>query len=76
MIVNKQGQDWVLIRKKLGEAIRDAHAVMEGGVSMEEYHRCRGQIAMARELIEWVDPTTPPITHEDDYGISDPEQQE
>lgn len=74
MKVNKAGQDWVLIKAKLRSVIERAHAMMESGLSVEEYNSARGQIAVARELIEFVEPTTPPVTHEDDYGISEPQE--
>jgi hypothetical protein len=70
--VNKAGQDWLLIKAKLHSVISEAHALMEFGLPVEEYHRAVGRVATARELIEWVEPTTPPVTSEDDYGISTP----
>ena len=76
MKVNKAGQDWLLMKHKLKAVIATAHANMEAGLSSDEYHAARGQIAVARDLIEMVEPTTPPVTTEDDYGISDTEQQE
>jgi len=74
MQVNKQGQDWLLVKAKLGEIIVAMHDAMERGLSIEEYNLCRGQVATARELIEWVEPSTPPLTEEDSYGISNPEE--
>jgi hypothetical protein len=74
MNINKQSVEWQLIKAKLNTIIIAARDAMEStALPMEEYNFLRGQIAVARELIEWVEPTTPPITTEDDYGISDPE---
>jgi hypothetical protein len=74
MNVNKVGQDWRLIRFRLVEMIDAAHSLMELGLTVEEYQQAVGRVAMARELIEWVEPTTPAPTLEDDYGISDPSE--
>jgi len=76
MKINKEGQDWKLTRAKMKDIVATARSVMESGTSLEEYNFCRGQIAVVRELCEWAEPTTPPVTEEDDYGISNPEEQE
>lgn len=76
MKINTAGQDWILMRVKLKEIVATARGVMESGTTFEEYNFARGQIAVVRELCEWADPTTPPVTEEDDYGISNPEEQE
>lgn len=71
--VSKFSPEWAIIRAWLKEKIEAGHNYMDGGVSMEEYHFTRGQIALAKALIEEVEPTTPPVTVEDTYGMSDPE---
>lgn len=68
--INKLGADWLLTKAFLKTKIDDARSNMERGQSMEEYHFSRGVIAMCKALIEEVEPTTPPQTHEDDYEIS------
>jgi hypothetical protein len=72
MKVNKESPDWAMIKRWLSEQIDDSHSDMERGLTVEEYNKCRGHIALAKALIEWVEPTTPPLTSEDDYGISAP----
>lgn len=72
--VNKSGADWLILRSRLFTSIADMHRKMESPLTLEEYHAARGSIALARELIEWVEPSGPPQTTEDDYGISDPNQ--
>ena len=71
--VNKEGADWKLVKAWLRTSINKAHDAMEAGQSIEEYHFLRGQILLARALIDEVEPATPPITTEDNYGISSPE---
>lgn len=71
---NKLGADWAIMKARLKTTIADNHAAMEHGLSVEEYNKCRGAVLLARELIEWVEPTTPPKTEEDSYGISDPSE--
>lgn len=71
--VNKAGGDWLLIKAWLRTQIVKAQSDMEGGAEMSEYHFLRGQIRMARALMDEVEPGTPPETTEDDYGISNPE---
>lgn len=68
--VNKLGADWLLIKKWLRDRIEASHHNIENGLTLEEYHAQRGRILMAKELIEMVEPTAPPQTSEDDYGIS------
>lgn len=70
--VNKEGVDWLLIRGELKTRIAKYQEDMLAVLPAEEYHRCRGAILLAKELIEWVEPTTPPKTQEEDYDISDP----
>ena len=72
MQVNKEGADWKVLKAKLNTMIDGLQEDMLNLLPPEEYHRCRGGILLAREVIEWVEPTTPPITEEDNYGISDP----
>lgn len=72
MQVNKEGADWLLIKAELNSRIADFQQQMLASLPPEEYHRCRGAILLAREMIEWVEPTIPPKTKEDDYGMSDP----
>lgn len=72
MKVNKEGTDWLLIKKWLEERIDEFHIVMEFQQPIEMYNQIRGSILLARDLLEWVEPTTPPQTEEDDYGISNP----
>ncbi len=71
--VNKEGVDWLLVKAELNTRIADFQNQMLQSLPPEEYHRCRGAILLAKELIEWVEPTTPPKTSEEDYGISTPE---
>lgn len=71
--VNKSGTDWGNTKKWLLIQIEKLHRQMEQPLSLEEYNQVRGSILMARELIEAVEPTTPPKTAEDDYGISSPD---
>lgn len=71
MIVNKEGQDWVLIRARLKENISTAREDMLSLLPEAEYHRLRGMIIAYRALIDWVEPNTPDVSIEDDYGISD-----
>lgn len=73
--VNKKGTDWLLLKGELNTRISNMQEDMLGLLPPEEYHRCRGAILFAREIMEWVEPTTPPVTTEDNYGISDPEQE-
>jgi hypothetical protein len=73
MSINKAGADWLILKARINTMIAQSRDAMEAGQSVEEYNFLRGHIAMAKELIEWVEPTTPPITTEDTYGISDPE---
>lgn len=68
--VNKIGADWVAIKAWLNHKIEQARSDMEAGQTMEEYHNLRGQILMAKLLIEEVEPSTPPQTSEDNYGFS------
>lgn len=71
---NKHSGDWALVKTKLNEMVATAFDAMIGPtVDIAEYNFLRGQIVLAKELIEWVEPTTPPVTTEDNYGISDPE---
>jgi hypothetical protein len=72
--VNKAGTDWLLIKSQLNTWIKDTHLVLEGELPLEEYHRLGGEIRLARKLIEWVEPTNPPQTVEDNYGLSDPKE--
>lgn len=72
--VNKAGTDWLVLKAQIHTIIQEAHTRMEQPLSIEQYNFWRGQIAMARDLIEWVEPTAPPQTQEEDYGISDPNQ--
>lgn len=72
MRINKASAEWLIIKAELNTLIDRARAAMEAGVSLEEYHYLRGQIAVAKEIIEGVEPTRPPVTTEDNYGISDP----
>jgi hypothetical protein len=69
--VNKEGADWKLVKAELNTRIAQLQDQMLSSLSVEEYHRCRGSILLAKDLIEWVEPTTPGKTSEDDYGISD-----
>jgi hypothetical protein len=73
MQVNKAGTDWLLLKSEINSRIAGLHRDMEASLAPEEYHALRGGIAFARRLIEWVEPTTPPVQVEDDYGMSDPE---
>jgi hypothetical protein len=73
---NRQGEDWRLMRIKLSEMVATARGVMESGTTFEEYNFFRGQIMAIRQICEWADPTTPPVTVDDDYGISDPDAEE
>ena len=70
--VNKAGSDWLHLRKFLKDEIDKAHQAMETPLSPEEYHEQRGVIRLARQVMEAVEPTAPPQTVEDNYGISDP----
>jgi hypothetical protein len=70
--VNKEGADWIVAKRWLREQIEKRQEEMLAILSPEEYHARRGAILMAREMMEWVEPTTPPKTTEDDYGSSDP----
>lgn len=73
---NKQGADWALTKGWLNTQIAKMQDEMLSPLTPEEYHRARGGILLARELIEWVEPTTPPkVEGEDDYGISDPDKE-
>lgn len=74
MKINKLSAEWLIIKAELNTLIERARAAMEAGLPVEEYNFFRGQIAVAKEMIEAVEPTRPPVTTEDDYGISDPEE--
>lgn len=71
--VNKDGFDWKLIKSELNTRIADLQSQMLSPLPLEDYHRCRGAILLAKDIIEAVEPTTPPKTVEDNYDISDPE---
>lgn len=73
--INKVGADWLVMRSRLFTKIADLHKQMEQSLTMEEYHAARGGIALARELIEWVEPSTPVGTTEEDYGMLDPNRE-
>jgi hypothetical protein len=73
--VNKEGADWLLIRSHLNTLIEQLQQEMLSLQPPEQYHAHRGAILFARGLIEWVEPSTPPKTSEDTYGISDPEKE-
>lgn len=75
MQVNKEGADWHLLRAEINTRVADLQEDMLRVLSPEEYHRCRGAVLFARGLIEWVEPTTPPKTQEEDYGMSDPSRE-
>lgn len=68
--ISKQSAEWLLIKAWLNTKINEAHAAMEFGLTLEEYSAMRGRINLARLLIEEIEPTTPPQTKEEDYGIS------
>lgn len=70
--VNKEGVDWLLIKAKLRSDIAAAQEQLLAELTLEQYHAIRGAILAAKELIEWVEPTTPPKIEEETYGISDP----
>lgn len=73
--VNKAGTDWLLVKAEMKTRIHSTQEDMLRLLPPEEYHRLRGAVMVMRELIEWVEPTTPPQTEEDDYGISDPSKE-
>lgn len=73
MRINKLSPDWLMAKAWLDDRIEQSRLSMESGLSSDDYNFERGQIALARALIEAVDPTTPPQTLEEDYGISTPE---
>lgn len=66
---NKEGADWLVIKAELKNRIASLQEEMLNELSPEQYNSCRGAILMARQIIEWVEPTTPPKTTEDDYGF-------
>ncbi len=70
--VNSKGQDWLLMKAHINEVVTNLQEEMLNFLPNEEYHRLRGAIQFGRGLIDWVEPTTPPQTREEDYGISDP----
>jgi hypothetical protein len=71
--INKLGGDWLVAKAWLEEQISKSQRTMEGGLSSEEYNFERGRIALARAMVEFVEPTVPPQTTEDDYGMTPPE---
>lgn len=71
--VNKAGTDWIIIKSWLRTKIEQLHSDMESGQTLEEYNFLRGQIRLARALLDEVEPGTPPQTIEENYGISTPE---
>lgn len=75
--INKLSPEWVAIKAMLEAEIEEARTSMEAGQSHEVYQFTRGQIALARKVIEFVEPTTPPKPEqaEDTYGISDPDRE-
>lgn len=73
MRINKSSPEWLIIKAELNTIVAKAREAMEGELAFHEYNFFRGQIAVAKELMEGVEPTTPPVTTEEDYGISDPE---
>lgn len=73
--INPAGTDWLLIRAHLNTRIAELHREMESPLAPEMYNQHRGAILLARELIEKVEPTSPPKTTEDNYGMSDPEEE-
>ena len=68
--VNKSGTDWLVTKGWLTTKIDELHREMEASRTLEDYNYLRGQIALARALIEHVEPTAPPQTTEDDYGMT------
>lgn len=71
-MIPKQGAEWLIVKNWLFAKIDEAHSTMDGGVTFDHYNSLCGQVALARELIEKVEPTRPPLSQEDDYGISQP----
>lgn len=70
---NKAGADWALMRGWLKTQIATKQDEMLTPLTPEEYNAARGAILLAKEAIEWVEPSAPPQTEEDDYGISNPD---
>jgi hypothetical protein len=66
---NKEGADWLVIKAELKNRIASLQEEMLNELSVEQYNSCRGAILMARQIIEWVEPTTPPQITEDTYGF-------
>lgn len=75
MQVNKDGADWLLLKAELNTRIARLQEDMLNPLPYEEYNRCRGGILFAKEIIEWVEPTAPPQTTEENYDISDPDRE-
>lgn len=73
MTINKLSPDWIVAKQWLQDQIEKSHRNMESPLSPDAYNFERGRIALARDLIEEVEPTSPPQTSEEDYGISTPE---
>ena len=75
--INKLSPEWKAIKAILTEEIEEALSSMEAGLDHEAYQFARGQIALARKVIETVEPTTPveEVATEDHYGISDPDRE-
>ena len=68
---NKEGVDWRLIKAELNARIAQLQEEMLNPLTSEEYNRCRGGILLAKELIEWVEPTAKVTEAKDDgYGFS------
>lgn len=72
MKINQHSPEWQIIKAELNTMVGMAREQIEFGVTEIDYNFYRGQIALAKELIERVEPTRPPVTTEEDYGISDP----
>lgn len=68
--INKIGHDWLIMKSWLHTKIENLHRNMEQPLNVEEYNQLRGSILLIREIIELVEPSSPPKEEEDDYGIS------
>ena len=68
--VNKEGVDWLLIRKWASDKIEAHRNSLERQIYSDETSHLRGQIASLRELIAFVEPDTPPVVEEESYGLA------
>jgi len=66
--VNKAGQDWLTIRKWLGEKMAEHLEAILMSNDEATAHQHRGRVLILRELVDWVEPEPLPETTDADYS--------